>query len=221
MIELPQGQLYLVRPLSPKGYACLSPARAYPLANTSQSELLYKDCVARIRRTGQDYQYQLVIQRAYEEGEELEEDAEDEDEEIAALSGDRDEKTFLLDVDLHFRSEVRDGHEMVLAWRDLSGDVGDLYEFVCDNAIDESQVATFELIAKQCQYERKYRRSHQQATDEDLEAFSFDDQLIPQASPLQSPITNISPPRTMPSSTQHTKKSTANVSSKRDDSTLR
>lgn len=106
---------------------------------------------------------------------------------------------------------------MVLAWRDLSGDVGDLYEFVCDNAIDESQVATFELIAKQCQYERKYRRSHQQATDEDLEAFSFDDQLIPQASPLQSPTTNFSPPRTMPSSAQHTKKSTANVSSKRDD----
>ncbi|EEY16971.1 vacuolar import and degradation protein [Verticillium alfalfae VaMs.102] len=53
LIELPQGQLYLVRPLSPKGY----------------SELIFKDATAQIRRTGQDFQYQLVIQRVYEEGE--------------------------------------------------------------------------------------------------------------------------------------------------------
>ena len=53
IVEIAQGQLYLVRPLSPKG----------------TSELIYKDAAASIRRTGQDYQYQLVIQRAYEEGE--------------------------------------------------------------------------------------------------------------------------------------------------------
>ena len=68
MIELSQGQLYLVRPLSPKGY----------------SELIFKDAAARIRRTGQDFQYQLVVQRAYEEGEEElldDEDGEDGDDE--------------------------------------------------------------------------------------------------------------------------------------------
>src|SRR3954467_11122842 len=115
MIELPQGQLYLVRPLSPKGY----------------SELIFKDSSARIRRTAQDFQYQLVIQRVYEEGE-AELLAEEEGDELNADADslERDERTFLLDEALHFRVENREGSERVLAWRDLSGDAGDLYEFV-------------------------------------------------------------------------------------------
>ncbi len=173
MIELPQGQLYLVRPLSPKGY----------------SELIFKDATARIRRTGQDYQYQLVIQRVYEEGEaELLADEEGEDAEIAALAAERDEKTFLLDEALHFRVESRDGSEQVLAWRDLSGDAGDVYEFICDPSIPSESVQTFERIAKQCQYERKYRKPHSTASDADLQQFNFDhEQPIPQASPIHSP----------------------------------
>src|ERR1700734_1568922 len=102
IIEIPQGQLYIVRPLSPKGY----------------SELIFKDAVATIRRTGQEFQYQLVIQRAYEEGED--ELADDEDEQGAADGLDKDEKVFLLDQSLHFRSEVRDGAVKILAWDDLS-----------------------------------------------------------------------------------------------------
>ncbi|KIW15056.1 hypothetical protein PV08_07843 [Exophiala spinifera] len=162
--EIPQGQLYLVRPLSPKGY----------------SELIYKDAVASIRRTGQEFQYQLVIQRAYEEGEEeLAED--DEDEGVDAL--DKDEKTFLLDQDLHFRSEQRSGGETVLAWRDLSGDPGDLYEFVCDTSIQQEKIQTFLLAAIDCQYERKHRRSAQRATDAELREFYFDNEdAIPAAS---------------------------------------
>jgi VID27 C-terminal WD40-like domain/VID27 N-terminal region/VID27 PH-like domain len=157
-----------VRPLSPKGY----------------SELIFKDAAASIRRTGQDFQYQLVVQRAYEEGEE--ELADEDDEEGAAdrLGGDKDEKTFLLDQSLHFRSEVREGGEKVLAWRDLSGDTGDLYEFVCDNSIPADKVATFELAAIECQYERKYRKSAQTAKEEDFKEFSFaEEEAIPSASP--------------------------------------
>jgi len=173
MIELPQGQLYLVRPLSPKGY----------------SELIFKDAAARIRRTGQDFQYQLVVQRVYEEGEEdLLAEEEGEDAEINALATEKDEKTFLLDEAIHFRVESRDGSEKVLAWKDLSGDVGDLYEFVCDSSVESAQVAAFERIAKQCQYERKYRKPHTTASEDDLRQFEFDDeQPIPQASPVHSP----------------------------------
>ncbi|PBP25978.1 vacuolar import and degradation protein [Diplocarpon rosae] len=185
LVELPQGQLYLVRPLSPKGY----------------SELIFKDAAARIRRTNQDYQYQLVIQRAYEEGEEeLLDDGDGEDVEIAALSAERDEKTFLLDEGLHFRSEIRPGGEKVLAWRDLSGDTGDLYEFVCDNSIGSSEVEAFEVIAVQCQYERKHRKSHNTATIEDLAQFTFESEPpIPSASPThspkaQSPVNSMPPP---------------------------
>ncbi|OKL56887.1 hypothetical protein UA08_08021 [Talaromyces atroroseus] len=170
IIDIPQGQLYLVRPLSPKGY----------------SELIFKDAVATIRRTGQEFQYQLVVQRAYEEGEE--ELAEEEDEDAAVDALDKDERVFLLDQALHFRSVVRDGGEKVLAWRDLSGDPGDLYEFVCDSAISSDKVATFESAAIQCQYERKYKRTAQRATEEELQEFSFeDDSPIPSASPIDTP----------------------------------
>ena len=182
MIKLSQGQLYLVRPLSPKGY----------------SELIFKDAAARIRRTGQEFQYQLVIQRAYEEGEEeLLDDEDGEDADTAALAAERDEKTFLLDEGLHFRSEIREGGEKVLAWRDLSGDAGDLYEFVCDNSIDVAEVQAFEITAVQCQYERKHRKPYSTATEDDLEQFKFDEQPIPSASPTHSP-TALSPAATMP-----------------------
>lgn len=194
MIEISQGQLYLVRPLSPKGY----------------SELIFKDAAARIRKTGQEFQYQLVIQRAYEEGEEETEGAED-DEIEAALSGDRDEKTFLLDEALHFRVELSaDGSgETVLAWRDLSGDSGDLYQFVCDVSIREEEVDNFELIAKQCQYERKWRRSHTIATQEDLDEFDFTPEYIPAASPIHStqelsPVQQMPPPPTPAAKTTST-----------------
>jgi hypothetical protein len=77
----------------------------------------------------------------------------------------------------------------VLAWKDLSGDVGDLYEFVCDPSIQSMQVEAFERMARQCQYERKYRKSHTTASEDDLRQFEFEDeQPIPQASPIHSPI---------------------------------
>ena len=172
IIEIPQGQLYIVRPLSPKGY----------------SELIFRDAAASIRRTGQEFQYQLVVERAYEEGEEELVDEETEGTEVEGL-GNKDEKVFLLDESLRFRSEVREGGEKVFAWRDLSGDPGDLYEFVCDASVTSDKVATFLLAAVECQFERKYRRSAQQATEQELQEFSFEEEDIPNASPVASPHT--------------------------------
>ncbi|KAF2808076.1 VID27-domain-containing protein [Mytilinidion resinicola] len=173
IIEIPQGQLYLVRPLSVKGY----------------SELIFKDAAASIRRTGQEFQYQLVIQRAYEEGEEellAEEDGDDAA--VEGLGGEKDEKTFLLDPSLQFRTDIRQTGEKVFAWRDLSGDYGDLWEFVCDSAVQPETAALFERVALQCQYERKFRRSHERASEQDLEDLSYDEEPIPEASPLASPV---------------------------------
>ncbi len=125
-----------------------------------------------------------MVQRAYEEGEEELADEDDEDSGADRLSGDKDEKIFLLDQSLHFRSEVREEGEKILAWRDLSGDVGDLYEFVCDSSVPADKVATFELAAIECQYERKYRKSAQAAKEEDFREFSFaEEDAIPNASP--------------------------------------
>lgn len=150
--------------------------------------MIFKDAAATIRRTGQDFQYQLVVQRAYEEGEEeLADDEADENGAAGSLSGDKDEKIFLLDQALHFRSEIRKGGEKVLAWRDLSGDAGDLYEFVCDPSISAGEVGTFELVAIKCQYERKTRKPNETATEKDLQQFNFTEQPIPSASPIASP----------------------------------
>lgn len=169
IIQLDQGQLYIVRPNSVKGY----------------SECIFKDAAATIRRTSTNFHYQLVIQRAYEEGEEqLVDDAEDFDDT-------KDEKTFLLDESLHLRYTIRDG-QAVFAWRDLSGDPGDLYEFICDPSVQPSSAPTFELVAMQCQFERKFKRSHETATEPELLQFSFSDS-IPSASVVPgSPTTSTS-----------------------------
>ena len=175
IVEISQGQLYLVRPRSVKGY----------------SELIFKDAAATIRRTGQEFQYQLVVQRAYEEGEEdliAEEGGQDAG--LDALAGDKDEKTFLLDEGLQFRTDVRSTGEKIFAWRDLSGDVDDLWEFVCDSSVKPETAALFERVALQCQYERKFRKSHEQATDEDLEALAHYEDPVPDASPIPSPTRN-------------------------------
>ncbi|KAG4304924.1 hypothetical protein PORY_001599, partial [Pneumocystis oryctolagi] len=143
--QIPVGQLYLVRPSSPKGY----------------SECIYKDAAASIKRTLTEFHYQLVIQRAYEEGEEqILNDDEQQDEFI-------DEKSFLIDESLNFHSFLRDDC-VVYAWRDLSGDEHDLYEFVCDSSIQTSIIRTFEEVASRCMFERKYKKSHEEATSSDL-----------------------------------------------------
>ena len=166
IIEIAQGQLYLVRPQSPKGY----------------SELIFKDAAASLRRTAQEFHYQLVVQRAYEEGEEeLLAEQHGEEGAAAALGTEKDEETFLLDESLHFRSDIRPGGEKIFAWRDLDGDIGDLYEFICDDSTKSETVATFEMVAMQCQYERKFRKSREEATEKDLHQFSFSEQPIPDA----------------------------------------
>ena len=135
-----------------------------------------------------------MVQRVYEEGEEeLLEEEDGEDSITQALGADKDEKTFLLDEELRFRSEIRDGGEKVLAWRDLSGDPGDVYEFVCDTSVPASEVATFEVVAVKCQYERKYRKPNENATEKDLEQFNFTAQPIPSASPISSPASKAAP----------------------------
>lgn len=125
----------------------------------------------------------------------------DEDGDDSGIDGlnnpEKDEKTYLLDESLHFRVDIREGGEKVFAWRDLSGDPGDLYEFICDSSIEATTVGSFQVVAVECQYERKFRKSHELATEEDLRQFEFaDEQPIPTASPPEelSPVVSPSPP---------------------------
>ncbi|BFZ59256.1 Vacuolar import and degradation protein 27 [Saitoella coloradoensis] len=176
VVSIPSGQLYLVRPGSLKGLR----------------ECIFKDAAACIRRTTTEYHYQMVIQRVYEEGEEEFDENEEEDD----LS---DEKTFLIDESLQFRTGTRDGC-VTFAWRDLSGDKGDLYEFVCDKTSQTGSTQTFELVMYQCMFERKYRRSHENATDADLEQFTYvepERQEQPATPPrAQAPVASKTPAKT-------------------------
>ncbi|KAN0061049.1 Vacuolar import and degradation protein 27 [Thecaphora frezii] len=144
LIQIPAGALYLVRPGNVK----------------SSRECIYKDAVVAIRRTATERNYQLVVTRAYEEGEEqlLEEDDESDD-----------ERSFLIDEALEFQL-TKDGDEKVLTWRDLNGDEDDFLEFVIDSQqVNEVTASIFEVTFLQCVYERKTGRSHEEASDEDLE----------------------------------------------------
>ncbi|ORX38466.1 cytoplasm protein, partial [Kockovaella imperatae] len=147
LIQIPAGQLYLVRPNSIKG----------------SRECIFPDAVATIRRTGVDFQYQLVVTRAYDEGEEqlLEEDAETDD-----------ERVFLLDESLGFRFGSLEGHS-TCSWSDLSGDEGDLWEFVSAQTVPKPTNSLFEMTLLNCIYERKHNQSHENASEEDLAALKF------------------------------------------------
>lgn len=147
LLQIPAGQLYLVRPNSIKG----------------SRECIFQDAVATIRRTGIEYQYQLVITRAYEEGEEqlLEEDAETDD-----------ERVFLIDHTLAFRFGILDG-DATCSWKDLSGDEGDLWEFVSSKTVPQPTNELFELTMLHCIFERKYSQSHETATSSQLEALKY------------------------------------------------
>jgi hypothetical protein len=174
VIEIQEGQLYLVRPHSPKGY----------------SELIYKDASISIRRTSTEFNYQLIVTKVFEEGEE-ELIAEEEGGEDSLQN--QDEQAFLLDEALEFRVTIRDTGEKVFAWNDLSGSTGDLWEFVCDYNCASKSVEDFQLAALRCQFERKFKKDGSRATEDQLLQFSFVDEPIPAASPLLHPSGSRSP----------------------------
>ncbi|KAK9326591.1 VID27 cytoplasmic protein-domain-containing protein [Lipomyces starkeyi] len=150
LVSIPSGRLYLSRSQnSVKGY----------------SECIFKDAVAAVRRTTTEFHYQIVVQRAYEEGEEQLEDEEDEES--------FDEYTFLIDEALHFRESQSDEGQAIFAWKDLLGDPGDLYEFVCDEGTDTSVIKDFFHVVLQCQYERKYSKPSKLAANDELSEFIY------------------------------------------------
>lgn len=151
LIQIPAGALYLVRPSSVKG----------------SRECIYKDAVATIRRTQTEHNYQLVVTRAYDEGEQqlLDEDEESDD-----------ERSFLIDQSLDFRTATNPEGHPTFAWRDLSGvgDSDDLLEFVMEDAqVNSVTRSIFEVTFLQCVYERKYNTSHEAASDEDLDKLKY------------------------------------------------
>lgn len=81
-----------------------------------------------------------------------------------------DERLFLLDEALSFRSGILDG-DITFSWRDLSGDPGDMWEFVCNTkAVPKATSGVFEVTVLHCMYERVSER----ADDKDGEVKNVD-----------------------------------------------
>ncbi|KAI0650792.1 VID27 cytoplasmic protein [Trametes meyenii] len=146
VVKISEGQLYLVRSGAVRG----------------GRECIYNDAMATIRRVpSMEHTFQLVITRVYEEGDqELLEDEEETDE----------ERVFLVCEELEFRTGQTADQEPTFIWRDLQGDIDELYEFVAAGT-NEPTRAFFETCMYRAMYERKYRASADNLADTDLQEF--------------------------------------------------
>jgi hypothetical protein len=133
--------------------------------------------MATIRRVPSvEHNFQLVITRVYEEGDQ--ELLEDEEESasfvdcnchvLIFLSAD-EERVFLISEELEFHTSHTEG-EPTLVWRDLQGGVDEFYEFVASGTNAPTK-AFFETCMYRAMYERKYKRSADNSRDEDLAEF--------------------------------------------------
>ncbi|ANB15587.1 Vid27p [Sugiyamaella lignohabitans] len=153
---IPAGQLFLARlPSTPKGV----------------HECIFKDAVMSIRRTSNDYHYQLVVQRVYEEGEES---LADNDEDGSELDENKDEWAFLVDEALQISYFSEQDGRVVVSWLDTSGEPGDRFEFICDANTKPNVFDHFDQTAKICQYERKYQVPFEGDPETDLTEFDFE-----------------------------------------------
>lgn len=147
LIQIPKGSLYRVQ-----------------TRNGQETRVcLFVNALATIRRTSTPRNYELVVSRA-----DINETEHADD--IDALD---DERSFLIDEALGFRTSTR-GTDPTFLWHDLQKDEDELLEFVMDaqhsNAVTRS---VFEVTFLQCAWERKTGRSHEEATDEDLEKIKY------------------------------------------------
>ncbi|KAJ3412789.1 hypothetical protein HDV05_000256 [Chytridiales sp. JEL 0842] len=150
LVQIPEGELYKINPPGSK------------VAKT----LLFKDCSATVKRTNVPHNYQIVITRIFDEGE----DEDDLDAETEFM--------FLIDEVLRFK---RTGGKMgtsgnqpwCFSWLDpLDDSKSTGYEFIPNSSnTTETTVATFEMVVYQSMYERRSGKDHTEATDEEMEAY--------------------------------------------------
>jgi hypothetical protein len=148
-------------------------------AEISISFFRYNEAMATIRRVpSMEHNFQLVITRVYEDGDQ--ELLEDEDESkrwhsrylnflyrLYILAD--EERVFLIAQDLEFRAGETEG-EPNFVWRDMQGDVDEFYEFIAVGTNGPTR-AFFETCMYRAMYERKYKVSANNTQDSDLEEF--------------------------------------------------
>ncbi|ODV85758.1 hypothetical protein CANARDRAFT_27850 [[Candida] arabinofermentans NRRL YB-2248] len=158
LILIPSGQLFLIRsPTSPK----------------SENECLYSEVVATIKETTQPFCYQLVINKlGSEEQDPLGGDDSDDgnDEEELFESESNSLKSFLIVEELKFcLSRKYDKH--IIAWKDVDGDFGDMFELRIAPSVNIDTINQFMTAIYKCEYEYKYSKPSLDLTLTDLKEF--------------------------------------------------
>ncbi|KAG8830145.1 hypothetical protein FRC18_008586 [Serendipita sp. 400] len=151
LAQLHEGELYILRKNSAKG----------------SRECIYTTALASVRRTETPFHYQLVITRAYQEGEaELLDDLDE---------GEEEEREFTLREELKPRIGSFEGNNTFI-WRDLdeadsswSSSDENLYEFVVDSRRTDAQTfATFLEAVLRAIYEQKHGKGSEKLSFDQL-----------------------------------------------------
>lgn len=143
-VSIPSGQLILVRsPASPK----------------SENECLYEDVILSIRETSSPFNYQLVVGKNHSSEQDIISDGGDTNEDEELFETDETVlKSFLIDTQLKFIL-FEDVEGEILGWKDLEGDLGDMYEYRINPTVPQDTIDHFLFAIYRCEYERKYKRS--------------------------------------------------------------
>lgn len=162
LMTIPAGQFFLLRSSkSPK----------------ASIECLYNDATLAIRESSA-HVYKLVVRKEMDESESTggDENEDFDDEEISILSGQskKDEEwSFTLDESLHFHKNWNKQGDMTFVWRNTKGDRGEKFQFVVNNDIPLTDIDQFLQAVYRCEYEYKYKRSSNGATEEELKQFTL------------------------------------------------
>ncbi|KAJ1651752.1 Vacuolar import and degradation protein 27, partial [Coemansia sp. RSA 1694] len=149
MFKLTSGVLYEIHPAAKVPRQCI-----------------FKDAELCIRRTDVEFQYQLVVQRVFEEGEdELAASGQDADDELD------DERAFLIGLELKFTPttvELAHGFK----WVDSMTEDGTVeYEYIVEDATANKPTRdAFATAVARCAWERKARRPYSQAAEAEVKA---------------------------------------------------
>lgn len=116
---------------------------------------------------------ELVVTRAWAEGEQ---DLIEEEDETS------EERPFLIDEELNFSVVPTEADDLEdpahpstsFNWWNAEGDDDEIYLFVCDPDTPKYTLKTFESVMYRCMYERKYQRPANQATEADLSEFKIE-----------------------------------------------
>lgn len=124
---------------------------------------------------------ELVVTRAWAEGEQ---DLIEEEDETS------EERPFLIDEELNFTVAPTEAEDLEdfskpqtsFTWWNAEGDDEEIYLFICEPETPKYTLKTFETVMYRCMYERKYQKPANQATEAQLQEFKVQTFVFPQLS---------------------------------------